>query len=382
MPRPFRLFLLESWDKMIRLKQDNLPKLLRQAFHEEAQNIKYPSRQQFWLKLQQRPEFAAIEKDAEQQLLPPEASTHTRNRLFYFYKKHSSLAGLIAACLLIAVLLSRIIPLMSQADILPQDQISTLETGLQYYYLTENGYCDDVVLFSRELGESEIAGIAEESADLEKAGGATALKSFAPPGSKEDTFTAQGEADFTQGEEKARPPKSLGLQAAENSSSEKQPRNSQLDRSLRPDPEEKTFMDEDSFRQALKEIRPLTTGKIWQLRLLPGGFSFKEGTIICTGEALLQISQVFDSEKNGGFTLTQQFKQEEAMPGAGADPADAPGPSQPMQVGPYHGYFFRPSPGLCTLTWLQEDSLITLSGQFTEEMLRLILAALENPPGE
>ena len=348
---------------MIRFKQKNLPKLLRQAFREEAQKLELPSHQQLWTELQQRPEFATIEKNAEQFFSQLDTQKRTKISLYTFYKKHPHLTGLIAAGLLIAVLLTRLAPFMEQAPCLPQEQISAPEMGLQGQNL-EKGQ-DNAAIFSEENDEN------------------AALKSFSLRSSEKEALPAQDTGESLREEESTQSPTIFGFQAGEIPQPEKQPRNSQLGRSLRPVPAEQTYKDEESFLRALKEARQLTAEEIWQVKSLPDNFSFKEGTIIRTEETLLQVAQKFAGEEEDGFTLIQQFMQEEAGSEIrGTDMAIAQSPAQPLQVGPYSGFLFRPSPEICTLTWLQEKSLVTLSGQLTEEMLYQILTALENPPGE
>lgn len=349
---------------MIRLKQKNLPKLLQQTFREEAQKLELPSHQQLWTELQQRPEFAAIEKNAEQFFPQLDTQKRTRISLYTFYKKHPHLTGLIAAGLLIAVLLTRLAPFMEQAPILPQEQISAPEMGLQSQNL-EKGK-DSAAISSEKNDENAF------------------LESFSLPDSGKETFSAQDMEKNLREEESTQSPTISGLRAGEISPPEKQPRNSQLGRSLRPVPAEQTFKDEGSFLQALKEARQLTPEEIWQVKSLPDNFSFKEGTIICTEESLLKITQEFagTAKNEDGFTLIQEFMQKEVeSETANADIATAQSLAQPIQVGPYRGDLFRPSPELCTLTWQQEKSFVTLSGQLTEEMLYQILTALENTSG-
>ena len=50
---------------------------------------------------------------------------------------------------------------------------------------------------------------------------------------------------------------------------------------------------------------------------------------------------------------------------------------QQIQVGPYNGYLRRDGPGVHTLTWQQDKSIVTLSGELGEKQLYEILASME-----
>lgn len=365
---------------MIRLKQKNLPGLLRQILCEKAREIDLPSRQQLWTELQQRPEFAAIEKNAKQLPLQLKRRKSTVINLYTFFRKHLHLAGLVAACLLLAVLLSRPALLMKQTGSREphlQEQISAPEMGSQSQNTAgDRGGrdADAAIIFSDKKDENG------ENASMEN---------FSLRGGGKQMLSVRDVEEALEKEDDTQPPGALGLyslQAEETPAAEKHPRDPQPDRNNRSAPAEQTssFEDEDSFHRALKDLRQLTAEEIWQVSSLPDGFSFEEGTITRTGETLLQITQVFAKKQEEGFTLTQQFMQEEAKNRAGTDPDPAitQSPAQPMQVGPYRGYLFRPSPELCTLTWLQEESSVTISGQLTEEMLHQTLNALVPLPGD
>jgi hypothetical protein len=345
---------------MIRTKQKNLSKLLQRALSEEAQNIDPPSCQQLWTELQQRPEFTTIEKKAEQFFL---TQGNKRKGFQAFWKKHQYLAALITAGFFIAVLLTRLTPFMGQEPTLQQEQISAPEAGLQNESMEKEK--DGAVSFSVKSYEK------------------TPLESFSLRSTVEEALPAQPPEPAkgpAEEEQAGHSTSTFDLWEQKISQPEKQISDSRLGRNLQPSPEEQTFEEEESFLQALKEARQLTDEEIWQVRSLPDNYIFQEGKIIQTEASPLIISQEFTGEEDRGFTLLQQFIQDEAGIEDRASVATAQSPAQPIQVGPYCGYLFRPSPGLCTLTWLQEESLVTLSGQLEEEMLFKIIAALENPP--
>ena len=362
LPVFYRSSPLESWGKMFRFKQKNLPRLLRQAFREEAREVKLPSRQQLWIELQQRPEFAAIAKNAKQLEPQSKPQNSAGKKLYVLYKKHLHLTGFIAAGLLLALLLTRPAFFMRQADPHPPEQIhATGETSLVGQDLAE-----------KRDGAALSAGNEDEMADQEM------------------MLPAAGAEENLQAEDALPPPaapEAYSFQAEEEQSPlpEKHLRDSHPGRSLGPVSREEAFVDEESFLQALKEARLLTDEEMWQVKSksLPESFDFLEGTITRSEETFLQISQVFAGKKGNKFTLTQWFTPEKIKneTDADPDPAIAQGPAQPMQVGPYRGYLYCPCPENYTLTWLQEKSFVTLSGQLTEEMLHQILAALENFQG-
>ncbi|NMB35381.1 MAG: hypothetical protein GX989_03720 [Firmicutes bacterium] len=357
---------------MFRFKQKNLPRLLQQAFREEAQEIELPSRQQLWTELQQRPEFAAIEKNAKQYLPQLERQKSAKTGLYAFYKKHLQQAGLIVAGLLVAILLARPIFSTIQAGPHLREQISAPEAGLQ-----DRGPAED------RGGAAILTGKEDES---------TAHDNFSRHEAEKEMMTPAAETEENLQDKSARasPPPEVPEVYSFQTWEDQNPlpgihlRNSHPDRNLRQVPKEQTFKDEEFFQQALKEARPLTAEEVWQVKSLPENFIFQEGTITRSEETLLQITQVFAEKKGRSFTLSQWFTPEKIKDETGADPdlAITQGPAQPMQVGPYRGYLHCPSPENCTLTWLQEKSIITLSGQITEEMLHQILAALENFQGK
>ncbi len=90
---------------------------------------------------------------------------------------------------------------------------------------------------------------------------------------------------------------------------------------------------------------------------------------------MLSVQQEYENDEGNTFSLVQQFLGEEKVAGRFATPAGSL--DQQIQVGPYNGYLRRDEPGVHTLTWLQDKSIVTLSGELEEKQLYQILASLE-----
>ena len=79
---------------------------------------------------------------------------------------------------------------------------------------------------------------------------------------------------------------------------------------------------------------------------------------------MLSVQQEYENDEGNTFSLVQQFLGEEKVAGRFATPAGSL--DQQIQVGPYNGYLRRDEPGVHTLTWLQDKSIVTLSGELEE----------------
>jgi len=350
----------ENW-KMIRLKQKRITELLRQSFQEEAQNVEPPPCQKLWKELQQRPEFINTASKAEQFFL--EQSNREKSRQA-FWKKYRPLASFIAAGVFMAIFLTQLLPLINHRDTLLPEHVSAPDTGPQ----AEGTAIDsDATLFTAENDAAEPAekfslrSTVEEKLPSQPAAGRTGQAEKEQAGQQETTFMRQEQSISRQ-------------EGTDN--------NSRLDRNSQPPLNEHLFKEAASFTAALADAQGLTDEEIWQVKFSPENYNFQEGEIIQTESSLLLVSQEFTDKEGHRFSLRQQFTpditgEEREFPAA----ASVQSPAQPLQVGSYPGYLFRPSPGVYMLTWQQEKSTVTLEGELAEELLYEIVATLGSPAG-
>lgn len=346
------------------LRTKNLEKLLRATFQEQGEKIVPPSSQKLWVELKQRPEFVQL-WEIEVKIAAARRGESDENKgsaridFAAFWRKYRHLTGLAAACFLLVVLFARFIPISG-----------FMEDFFGKRAPFDRGESPQMEISLQSIEEAESSSLPEEAPQR-------SLKSFPlnapfnseealqpstweglsekPPAQSEFRATSEGEGKEAEaGFFAAEADMASGAESSET--------------------EELIFTEEASFKLALEEIKPLASEGIWKIKYLPGEYEFTEGKIVKTKGSVLNVQQKFQDPKGRIFTLVQEFFQTGKTYGKIVTTADSL--EQHIQVGPYFGYLKRPQPGVHTLIWLQEKSVVTLSGELMEEQLYQILASM------
>ena len=349
------------------IRGKKLDKLLRSAFHEQSEKIVPPSSQKLWAELQQRPEFASLgEIEAHIAGIQGEQK-HERKVLATFWRKHRYVSGLVAACLVLFVIFIRLTPFYGGPGGFV-NKLLTLTQGVK-------SRTEEISLQSEVADESSQASTGEKESD-------SILKSYPLRANQEEgapepfdsaPSLAEGEQETGQDQGQER---EFQIFNFEESEAQQGSLEAEGERDLQAqEAQELTFEEEESFTLTLNEVTHLATEGVWRIKHLPGKFNFRKGTIIKTENALLSVQQEYENDEGNTFSLVQQFLGEEKVAGRFVTPAGSL--DQQIQVGPYNGYLRRDEPGFHTLTWLQDNSIVTLSGELEEKQLYEILASME-----
>lgn len=349
------------------IKGKKLDKLLRSAFQEQSEKIVPPSSQKLWTELQQRPEFASLgEIEAHIAGIQGEQK-HERKVLATFWRKHRYVSGLVAACLVLFVIFIRLTPFYGG----PGGFVNKMLTLTQ----GEKSRTEEISMQSELAGKSSQASPEEKKSD-------SILKSYPLSASQEEGAPAPfasapslAEEEQVQGQDQGQEME-FRIFNFEESESQQDSLDAEGEVALQAqEAQELTFEEEESFALTLNEVTHLAREGVWRIKHLPGKFNFRKGTIIKTENTLLSVQQEYVNDEGNTFSLVQQFLGEEKVAGRFATPAGSL--DQQIQVGPYNGYLRRDEPGIHTLTWLQDKSIVTLSGELEEKQLYEILASME-----
>lgn len=347
------------------LRVKKLEKLLRATFQEQGEKIVPPSSQKLWAELQQRPEFAKLQGIEEKLAAIQKKQTIENKGYAIFWRKYRYLTGLIAACFVFVVFFAKFVPVSGYIeDII--DRFLPFGRGAKPQMEISIQSAEDTESVPLPEGETE-AKMRLKNFPLSSNNEEASL----PPSSANALLEQTPESEFKAASEREEEELQQDSFAADaNMAAE----------SERSESQELLFDEETSFELALEEMKHLAPEGIWRIKYIPGEFEFKEGIIIKTESLLLSVQQEYKDPEGRTFSLVQQFLQDDKTPGRIITTADSL--DQPIQVGPYNGYLRRDQPGVHTLTWLQEKSIVTLSGELKEEQLYKILASMEDCPFE
>jgi len=344
---------------MFRSRHKKLDRLLVQFFREEAQNITPPSSEKLWMELTQRAEFAGI-REIETKISRLQEQGSLGTGFFAFWKKHRYLTGLAAACFALIIAFTQIPPVASGIKGLVSELLAAAQGRKGSMELTMLSEEESPALTSPEKGEE------------------LRLKSFALNTDKE--ALPPGELDGAGKDLKVESQPSSGMAAQEEAATSEKihdVQNQALEEEL---PRKQIFEEKDLFNRSLAAAAELAPEGIWQLTYVPDGYDFHKGFITTTEDLLLSVSQEYENKEGQSFSLAQNFFHDKAGWGAGITTAD--NLARPIQVGPYSGFLLREGSGLQTITWVQKNSIVTLSGQLEEEELYKILASLKSAGDE
>jgi hypothetical protein len=339
---------------MANSKQKNIEETLSRFFQEEAADIIPPPSQKLWGDLKERL--------AREELYPVQASGKPgKGPGTYSWLKNKPLVAMVAASFVLIVFFTKVPPAPSlQQFVLNLFSSSPMEKELQ---LGESGDAPD-------SGDAGAAHDASDEASPFAADGRS-FEDLQQPQYK-IMMTEENSSPMMGVEEKAPETETktgTGNAMEDNTTQERQ------FFTARAVKEEMAFEEQPLFTSTLNEIKTFAPEEIWSLKEPPEGFSFHEGSIVKTENFLFQVTQQFVNAEGKVLTLTQDFFQDkkkmESFPLTGNGVAD------PKQVGPFSGYLFRLEDGFYTLTWKQESSIVTLSGQIEEKLLLSIPNSLK-----
>ncbi len=326
-----------------------LERLLENFLQEEGSSITPPSSHELWSDFQARLENQTelIETDEANENVLPNRKSSFKDRSFRFFQKHKAISSLAAACLLFIIIYSG----FSQADTLKQ-LFSSMPAAV-----SEDEAAPLQVQQARDEQAPKTAPEPEESPQEARTVGIEA---------DEGIHTYQ---DDIPGEE----PKddTLDPPPMEAAAVEADPENGEPDRVMLL--EYTTYSD---YFQSLKKRKAHAPDEIWHIEHPLDGFNFTAGVISLSETKVLNVRQdFFSAEEQLQFSLSQTFfQQEEAASNAFEKSEEL---AFPVQVGPYKGYLIRHSEEFFTISWLQENSIVNLSGTLAEERFFEIIESLE-----
>jgi hypothetical protein len=344
---------------MMELRVKKLDNLLSKAFQEQGEKIVPPSSQKLWAELQLHPEFVKLQEIEEKLAGMQNEQKLERKGYDTFWRKHRYVTGLVAACFVLVVIFAQFAPFSGGVGGFVNELLA-LTRGIKGKM--------DISIQSEDRGESsEAPSPGEKGTELP-------LKNFPLHSTKETLPQRDASKGLSEQEQESEFKAAFSL---EEDGSQKGFYDAQQSQAAdEQEAQELLFKEETAFILALEEVNHLAPEGIWRVKYIPGGVHFREGTIIKTDRFLLSVHQEYENQEGHDFSLVQQFLQEEITSGRVITTADSL--TEPIQVGPYNGYLRRQQPGFHTLTWLQERSIVTLSGELEEEQLYKILASMED----
>ncbi|MGI6327639.1 MAG: DUF4367 domain-containing protein [Dethiobacteria bacterium] len=386
---------------MQKITQKQLDKMLSQCFQEEAQQVEVPSSKKLWADLQQRIDSIGMQqiedKLAQLQQAPPKKRQVFHKVYNIFWRKHKYLTGLVAACLVMFIISLQAVP------------TSGMSTFIQRFFafmgteMSTKPALDDQNFSSGTLKmKTEDAAQIEESVEKKelpiKAGERAA--SLPPPaegavpqesaeaesyslfiGESSDQFfsveeeISEQEEGLAQGQEHEEE-QGPGLEQEQgrgqgDSDRQGSAQNAMLEETL----QESVLYEKELFISELNNCKYLAPENIWRIDSVPEGFAFNEALISRTDTFLHSVSQKYINEEEKVISLTQKFFQSRVPGDTELTTSDCL--AHPIQVGHYNGYIICDENGFYTITWKQNNSIVTLSGQLEEKELFDIIDALK-----
>lgn len=350
---------------MKKTNDKDLDRLLKTYFQQESEALTPPSSTQGWAELRTRLE------NRESPALPGETTpllddqrSSLLQRGYELFKEHKALTSLAAACLLVAIYF---------AGLPPVDTLRQSFSGI-----TTSSEADEAsfrVETSGEQVEAEVF-LPQEAPDPGTPPEQEAILADVPPG--EELHALEIEVDATEAPDEARDSK---METPEHPSEETLARDShpeaEMDMALEAT-RSLGFSEHSDLIDSLKGLSAsLVLDEIWFIQDIPEGFLFTSGVISRSDTMLHSVTQSYASpDEERRLSLNQNFFLSAAE--AGADYYSLDELAMPVQVGPYEGYLIRQQQGVKTITWLQEKSVVRLSGQLEDEQLFEIIEALES----
>ncbi len=350
---------------MKRRDAKDLDQLLKTFFQQEGETLTPPSSMKRWAELRTRlenQESPALSGEISKSLEEEERSLIKRG--YGLFRQHKALTSLAAACLLVAIYFAGLPPI----DTLKQSfwGVTTTSEADEAYFAVET---------SGERMEAETplpqGTPPDPGADPEQ----EVILADLP--STEEIPPLEVEVDTAEVPDEARDPR---VQTPEQPSEETLALESQPAAEMDMAREATSsfgFSEHSDFINSLKGLpAPLIVEEIWYFQEAPPGFVFVNAVISRSDTALHAVTQSFSSsDGERRLSINQSFFLSTAEAGAAYYSLDEL--AVPVQVGPYEGSLFRQQ-GINTITWLQEKSVVSLSGQLEDEQLFEVIEALES----
>lgn len=343
----------------------DLEHLLKTYFQQESEALKPPSSMQGWAELRSRlenQESPALSGDTGAPVDDQDSSLLKRG--YELFRRHKALTSLAAACLLVAIYF---------ADLPPVDILKQSFSGV-----TTSSEADEAFIRVETSGETTEAEapLPQETPDPGAAPEQEAVLADIQFGEEIPTLVI--DVDTAEVPDEARDPKE---ETPEQPSEETLARESQPDAEMDMAMETTSslgFSEHTDLVNTLKGLsETLAVDEIWYLQEAPPGFVFANAVISRSDTALHAVTQSYaspDGERR--LSINQSFFPSAAEAGASYYSLDEL--AIPVQVGPYEGSLLRQEQGMKTITWLQEKSVVILTGQLEDEQLFEVIEALES----
>jgi len=343
----------------------DLEHLLKTYFQQESEALTPPPSMQGWADLRSRlenQECPALSGDTS--TLVDDQDSSLLKRGYELFRRHKALSSLAAACLLVAIYFAGLPPV----DILKQS----------FSGVTTSSEADEAFIrveTSGELTEAE-APLPPKTPDPGAAPGQEAVLADIHPG--EEIPTLDMDVDTAEDPDGAR---DFGEETPEQPAGEILARESQPEAEMDMAMETTSslgFSEHTNLINTLKGLSAtLAVDEIWYLPEAPAGFVFANAVISRSDTVLHAVTQSYaspDGERR--LSINQSFFLSAAAAGAAYYSLDEL--AIPVQVGSYEGSLFRQEQGMNTITWLQEKSVVSLTGQLEDEQLFEVIEALES----
>ncbi len=349
---------------MKRRDAKDLDQLLKTFFQQESEALTPPSSMKGWAELMTRlenQESPALSGELTKSLEEKERSLIKRG--YGLFRQHKALTSLAAACLLVAIYFAGLPP------------VDTLKQSFQG--VTNSSEADEAyfrVETSGERMEAETP-LPQDTPDPGGDPEQEVILADIPP--TEEIPALEVEVDTAEVPGEAKDPKE---KTPEQPSEETLARDSQLDEEMDMAMETTSslgFSEHSDFINSLKGLSAtLIVDEIWYFQEAPPGFVFANAVISRSDTALHAVTQSFSSsDGERRLSINQSFFLSAAEAGEAYYSLDEL--AVPVQVGPYEGSLFRQQ-GINTITWLQEKSVVSLSGQLEDGQLFEVIEALES----
>jgi len=309
-------------------RDKKIDELLGKVMREEALKIKPPSSHELWASLEERlHEHARPQKDPAQKA-EQSGGKWAESPLNRLWRRYKPLAA-IAAALIAVIVITHQVP---QASAL-RSYVINIFAGVD-----ENKVELEMSTKPMELDEKAAVPPPEDKA----------LQREYMPAEAEEFPACECEEEALQPEEQL---------------------------ILMDDTEEMEWFEQHSFTAALYSYRDLAPESFLALECIPAGFTFERGSIVKTEEFIMNMRCEYSNGNGGSLSITQNFHSGNMAAAVHYSTAD--GSAEPFTVGPYSGYIIRGPRGFNTATWLQEYSIVTISGRVEVEVLQEIVSCLE-----
>ena len=322
-----------------------LDRLLKNYYQQEGETVQPPSSHERWAELKARLETQDRSEHTAEISLNAEAETGSfMTKRYRFFRQNKALATLAAACLLLAVAVTG----------LPQ------ANPLRQYFagmvmLSDQSEQEEGIIFQIQSVEDDLGSLV--TPELGQPPEEQLRAAEMPVEEKAPSFQADGL------------PEDMEIEALE-----------QYPIGAAPEDIEQTeyleFSEYAVFVDTLKNFKSASYDDLWHTPQLPETFEFSHGHIVRSETALLDVKQVFSSaDVQRQLSITQSLFPDQEAAKMAYHIQDAT--IVPVLVGSYEGYLLQQEQGFNTLTWLQENSIVSITGQLDGDTLFEIIESMD-----